>query len=379
MKKIYYGLHSIDKKDISAVINVLKNKKLTQGDQVIKFEDKLKTKFKAKYCTSVTNGSSALFSVMKCLGLSKKDIVVTTPMSFVGTANCIELVGATTKFIDIDKRSYNLDVNKLENFLKKTKKKISAVISVDYAGHPNDWLGLRKLANKYNFKLINDCCHSIGSKISNDIGYASKFADFVTYSFHPVKAITTGEGGAILTNSHFYKKKLDLIRNNFMEKKPEKFPWFYKIESPGFNFRLSDINCALGVSQLSKLSIFIKKRREIANLYNRIFEKDKRFIIPSEKKNSFHSYHLYPLLVDFKKFNLSKKNFFLKLMKKNIFLQVHYIPIHLQPYYKKRYNIKKNELINAENFYAKEISLPIYPSLSIESAKFVAKSIININ
>ena len=375
MKNIYYGLHTIDNNDITSVSNVLKYRKLTQGDKVIEFESKLKKKFKAKYCTSVVNGSSALLSVLKCLGLSEKDTVVTTPISFVATANCIELVGAKTQFIDINKTNYNLDINKLENYLKKNKK-ISAVISVDYAGHPNDWKSLRFLANKYKFKLINDCCHAMGSKINNDIGYAIKYADFVTLSFHPVKAITTGEGGAILTNKIGYKNKLDLIRNNYIERNQKKAPWIYKIENPGFNLRLSDIHCALGISQLNKLSLFIKKRREIAKIYNKMFKNDDRFQVPHVEKNYFHSYHLYPLLINFDKFHFNKKKLFLNLMKKKIFLQVHYIPIHLQPYYKKKYKIKKNELFNAESFYAREISLPIYPSLSIESAKFVAKSII---
>ena len=249
---------------------------------------------------------------------------------------------------------------------------------MDYAGHPNDWKNLRWLANKYNFYLINDCCHSIGSKINNDIGYAVKYADFVSYSFHPVKAITTGEGGAILTNKKAFKTKLDLFRNNFMEKDNSNLPWFYKIEKPGFNFRLSDINCALGISQLSKLNSFVIKRRRIAKLYNSLFKNDERFQIPIEKKGFYHSYHLYPLLIDFKKIKIDKKKLFLELEKRNINLQVHYIPIHSQPYYKRKYKIRKNELLNVENFYNKEISLPIFPSLSIETAKYVASCILKL-
>ena len=265
-------------------------------------------KFKAKYCTSVVNGSSALLSVLKCLGLSEKDTVVTTPISFVATANCIELVGAKTQFIDINKTNYNLDINKLENYLKKIKKYLLLFLSIIW--HPNDWKSLRFLANKYKFKLINDCCHAMGSKINNDIGYAIKYADFVTLSFHPVKAITTGEGGAILTNKIGYKNKLDLIRNNYIERNQKKAPWIYKIENPGFNLRLSDIHCALGISQLNKLSLFIKKRREIAKIYNKMFKNDDRFQVPHVEKNYFHSYHLYPLLINFDKFHFKKKTFF---------------------------------------------------------------------
>ena len=376
MKKVFYGSHTITKDDILSVTNVLKNKKLTQGDQVLRFEDKLKLRFKSNYCTSVTNGSSALFSILKLLNLSSRDTVITTSNSFIATANCIELVGAKTQFLDINENTYNLDLNLIESFIKK--KKISAVISVDYAGHPNDWKNLRGLANKYNFYLINDCCHSIGSKINNDIGYAVKYADFVSYSFHPVKAITTGEGGAILTNKKAFKTKLDLFRNNFMEKGNSNLPWFYKIEKPGFNFRLSDINCALGISQLSKLNSFVIKRRRIAKLYNSLFKNDERFQIPIEKKGFYHSYHLYPLLIDFKKIKIDKKKLFLELEKRNINLQVHYIPIHSQPYYKRKYKIRKNELLNVENFYNKEISLPIFPSLSIETAKYVASCILKL-
>ena len=376
MKKIFYGSHTITKDDILSVTNVLRNKKLTQGDQVLRFEDKLKLRFKSNYCTSVTNGSSALFSILKLLNLSSRDTVLTTSNSFIATANCIELAGAKTQFLDINENTYNLDLNLIESFVKK--KKISAVISVDYAGHPNDWKNLRWLANKYNFYLINDCCHSIGSKINNDIGYAVKYADFVSYSFHPVKAITTGEGGAILTNKKAFKTKLDLFRNNFMEKDNTNLPWFYKIEKPGFNFRLSDINCALGISQLYKLNSFVIKRRRIAKLYDSLFKNDERFQIPIEKKGFYHSYHLYPLLIDFKKIKIDKKKLFLELKKRNINLQVHYIPIHSQPYYKRKYKIKKNELLNVENFYNKEISLPIFPSLSIETAKYVASCILKL-
>ena len=207
-------------------------------------------------------------------------------------------------FCDINLKSYTLDLNKLENKLKKNNK-IGAVIGVDYAGHPSEWKDLWYLKNKYNFFLINDNCHALGARYNNEKHYATKYADLVTQSFHPVKNITTGEGGAILTNNKsFYNDILlmrshSMIRNKNLAKSYGR--WHYKIDKIGYNFRLNDIQCALGVSQLKKIHLFLKRRRQIAKTYNDAFAKKTIFTTPKIEKNVFHSYHLYPLLIDFKK------------------------------------------------------------------------------
>ncbi len=379
MKKIInYGSHNIDKKDIDLVSKALKSSLITQGQFVKKFEKDLSKKFKSKFCTVVSNGTAALFMIGKLLNWKKGDTILTTPVSFLATPNCIELCNAETKFIDIENKTNTIDPDQVENFLKKTKKKVKALIGVDYAGHPCDWESLRYLANKYNFYLINDGCHAMGSKLNNDKGYAKKFADLVTQSYHPVKALTSGEGGSILCNNFDWDTKLKILRNNSMVRDKKKALWKYKMFQPGFNFRLSDLNCALGISQLKKLDLFVKQRRQIAKKYDEIFENKKNIIIPVELKKAYHSYHLYSLQINFKNLKIEKKYFFKKMLNNGIKLQVHYIPLYMQPYYKKKYKLKISNFKNSYNFYQKEVSIPIYPGLTDNQINFVTEKIFNI-
>ena len=379
MKKIInYGSHNINKDDIRLVSKALKNSTITQGPYVENFERDLCTKFMSKFCTVVSSGSSALYLVGKILKWKKGDTIITTPISFLATSNCIELCNAKTKFIDIDKKTYTIDPNRVESYLKRTKIKIKALIGVDYAGHPCDWKSLRYLANKYRFTLINDGCHAMGSKINNNVGYACKYADLLTQSYHPVKSFTSGEGGAILSNNKKWDRELKIFRNNSMIKNEKKQMWKYDMYQPGFNFRLSDINCALGISQLSKLDKFIKLRRKIAKQYDKIFENKKNIVRPPVSSNIYHSYHLYPLLIDFDKLKINKEIFFKKMFKKGIKLQVHYIPLYIQPYYKKKYNLKPEDFVNSTEFYNKEVSIPIYPGLTKQQIKFISNSILSL-
>ena len=247
---------------------------------------------------------------------------------------------------------------------------------MDYAGHPADWESFYFLKKKYKFVLVNDNCHALGSKLNNDKAYSSKFADIVTQSFHPVKQITTGEGGAIITNNKKIYSKCLLLRNHGIKRNKEKW-WSYSMSELGFNYRISDINCALGSSQISRLSKKIKRKREIAQLYNEKIKND--FLqLPVEKQNVYHSYHLYPLLIDFKKLKISKDSFIQEMSKKDITLQVHYKPIHLQNYYKNKYGFKKNDFKIAENFYSKEVSLPIYYGLKTKDQIKVIKTMDSI-
>ena len=379
MKKIInYGSHNISTNDIRLVSKALKGSTITQGPYVKKFERDLSKKFRSNFCTVVSNGSSALYLVGKILKWKKGDTIITTPISFLATSNCIELCNAKTKFIDIDKKTFTIDPNRVESYLKKTNKKIKALIGVDYAGHPCDWKSLRYLANKYKFVLINDGCHAMGSKIDNNIGYACKFADLLTQSYHPVKSFTSGEGGAILCNNSKWDEELKILRNNSMIKKDKKQMWKYDMNQPGFNFRLSDINCALGISQLRKLNSFIRLRRKIAKQYNEIFANKKNISTPYLSSNIYHSYHLYPLQIDFNKLKIQKKNFFIKMFRKGIRLQVHYIPLYMQPYYKKKYNLKPENFMNSTDFYSKEVSIPIYPGLSNPQIKFITESVLSL-
>mgnify|MGYP001189201190 CR=1 FL=1 len=379
---ISYGKQSINKDDVKEVSKALRKNLITQGNTVEKFEIHLSKKLKAKFCTVVSNGSSALNIVAKTLEWSKNDFVLTTPISFIATSNCILNQGATPFFVDIDKDTYTLDPYKVESILKRNsflRKRVKALISVDYAGHPSDWQFLKYLSNKYKFTLINDNCHALGSKYNDDTGYAVKYADIITLSFHPVKQITTGEGGAILTNSKMFDRRFKSLRSHGVFKNQDlikkKGIWYQEFKELSSNFRMNDFQAALGISQLKRLNKFIKKRKKIAQIYDLEFKKDHRFIIPSTKKNNSHSYHLYPLLINFEKIKTSKKDFFKKLLKKNIKLQVHYVPIVFQPIYRTKLKNFKFDLKNSFSFYKKEVSLPIFYDLKYTQAKKIAKTI----
>jgi UDP-4-amino-4,6-dideoxy-N-acetyl-beta-L-altrosamine transaminase len=375
MKIINYGRQTIDNSDIKSVVKTLKSNYLTQGPKVLEFEKAINKKFGSRYSVAVSNGTAALFIATRALGWKKKDVIITTPITFLATANCIENLGAKTDFVDINEKDFTIDPKKLEKKLKKNKK-IKGVIAVDYAGHPSDWKSLRKLADKYKFTLINDNCHAIGAKYNNNLKYAIKYADIVTHSYHPVKTITTGEGGAILCkDKKIYEKIVRPRSHSIIRNKSNIKPWHYDVHEVGFNYRMSDIQCALGLSQLKKLSQFVKKRRLIANYYKKLLKDDKRFILPSENKNIFHSYHLFPLQIDFNKTKINKSILFKEMKKRGINLQVHYIPIYRQPFYRKKYNFKKEKFKNSERFFKRVLSLPIYPSLTFKDANKVIKTI----
>ena len=376
--RIRYGSHTINETDIKSIENVLRNDFLTQGKHVKKFENALKIKFGSRYCSSLSSGTAALHLGVMALSLPKNSKIITTPLTFVATANSIIINNLKPELVDIDLTTYTIDVNKLEHKLKKDNK-IKAVIAVDYAGNICDWKSLNFLARKYNIKLINDNCHAIGSMYNDSIKYASQFADVVTQSYHPVKAITTAEGGSILTNNKKIYENISLLKNNGIIRNKnlsKKFgAWFYSIKKLGYNYRLSDIQCALGISQLKRLNQFILARRKIAKIYDKAFSNIDKLQIPKVREKCYHSYHLYPLLIDFKKTRINKKKFFAKLQSNGIYTQVHYLPIHYHEYYKKKFNFKKGDFPNSEDFYNKEMSLPIYPLLK---KKYVFKVIDNI-
>ena len=376
---ISYGRQTIDEDDIKEVVKVLSSNWLTQGPTVNKFESKLNEFFNSDYCVAVANGTAALHLVAIALGWSKDDVIITSPITFLASANCIEYVNATTDFVDIDPKTYTLDLNLLEQkikYLDQSGKKVKAIIGVDFAGHPCQWKEIKQIADRYEISLIHDNCHSFGSSINGDTSYAIKHADFVTQSFHPVKHITTGEGGAIFTKDKGMYEKLKLLRSHGMTKnsnviKNSDGPWYYEMHEIGYNYRITDFQCALGLSQLKKINNFVETRKAIAKVYDKAFKPNNLFKIPHVMDNIGHSYHLYPLCIDFEKSKHSKKMLFEHLRKKNIFLQVHYIPVHLQPYYKNKYGFKNGDFPVSEKFYKSEISLPIFPSLKSSDQNFV--------
>jgi len=384
MNKVYsYGKQTIEQDDIDAVVEVLKSDWLTQGPKVLEFENALSEKFKAKYVSAIANGTAGLHLIGLALGWQKNDIIITSPITFLASANCILYNNARPDFVDVDNNYYTIDVDKLEEKIKNYRNKdknIKAVVAVDYAGQPCDWKSLRTLADKYEFQLVNDNCHALGAEYENDFGYAVKYADAVNLSFHPVKHITTGEGGAVLTNDKVLDEKIKLLRTHGMTK-DEKFleknegPWYYEMHKLGYNYRITDFQCALGISQLNKLNEFVTKRREIANNYDLAFGNDERFIIPMTKITIKHAYHLYPLQINFNKIRIEKRDLFEQVSNKNILLQVHYIPIHLMPYYKNNFGFKGGNFPVAEAFYKNEISIPIYPLLENKDLEYIVNKI----
>ena len=381
-EKISYGMQYIDNADKKAVNNVLSSNNLTQGPIIEKFEKKLSAFFGSKYCCAVSSGTAALHLTALALGWGKKDIIISSPITFVAGANSVLYSNSIPDFCDIDKDSYNINPDEVEKkikYYKKKRKKVKAVIATDFAGNPCDWRKLKSLSSKYGFKLINDNCHSFGSEYLNNKKYAIKYADVVIQSFHPVKMITTGEGGAIITNDIKFYKKISSLRSHGIEKNlRKKEPWYYELRNLGFNYRITDIQCALGLSQLKKINTFILKRKIIAKLYDNIFKNKRYLTIPKKVKNSSHAYHLYPLRINFRKLKIDRSYLFEKMKKLNVNLQVHYIPVHLQPVFRKNYYFKKGQFPQAEKFYEEEVSLPIHYSLNLTNVKKIAKMIINL-
>lgn len=375
----FYNKHKISKNDIINVVKSLKSKNITKGNYLSNFEKKLKIYFGSKYSLAFSNGTSALFAIARSLEWNSDNNILLSPMTFVAGANAVSSVNANLFFVDIDKNG-NLDPLKAEKKiieLKKKNKKISAIIVTDYGGNPADWKKFFELKKKYKFILINDNCHSLGSKLDGDSKYAIKYADLVVQSFHAVKNITTAEGGAILTNSQKIYIKLKSTREHgFFQKKKNFLPWSYNLNKYGYNFRLSDLNCALGVSQFQNLEKFIKKRNKLAKIYNSIFRDNDKLIIPKILQNNFCSYHLYPLRFKWNKIKITKRNFYETLKNKyGISLQIHYKPTYKFNLYKKFVKNARKEFPNTENFYNEVFSIPLYVDLKYKDLKYIGKSI----
>ena len=381
-KNIPYGRHILDDDDIKVVIDVLKNHPITQGKYVEDFGQALADYAGANYGVALSSGTAALHISVAALGIGPGDEVITTPITFCATSNAVLYQGADVKFVDIDENTLNIDTSLIEgNITEKTK----AIIPVDFRGHPSNLPEIRKIADKYNLKIIEDGSHSIGSTYIHDENEYfcgdGVHSDICTYSFHPVKHITTGEGGALLTNDPEIYYKANLLRKHGIERSEKMFSeterigsWIYDTETLGFNYRITDFQAALGMSQLKKIDKIKARRREIVNYYNEQFSDIEEIILPYEDESVNSNFHLYILQVKGNP-KFDRYDLFNHLQSLNYSPMVHYIPVHLLTYYRKRFGYKRGDFPVAERIYDRSISIPLYPALSDVEVEKVVKDI----
>ena len=369
-KSIPYGHQWIDKKDIQAVVRVLKSDWLTQGPKVQEFERAIARYCEAKYAVAMSSGTAALHAAYAVAGIKKGNEVITSPLTFVASVNAVVYCGGKPVFADIQRDTLNIDPAEIK---KKITKQTKAIASVDFGGHPCDLNEIKRIARKHNLLIIEDAAHALGSKYKGKkIGSIS---DMTIFSFHPVKVITTGEGGMVVTNNKKFYEKLKIFRHHGIVKKERKGGWYYEMEIPGYNLRLTDFQCTLGLSQLKKLNKFIKRRREIVTEYNRAFKGIEEIIIPTERDYVKSAWHIYVIQLKLDKVKVSRKKIFNELQKRGIGVQVHYIPIHLQPFYRKRFGYKKGDFPTVERYYQRAITLPLFPKMTDKEIDRVIKTV----
>ncbi|MEK5040758.1 UDP-4-amino-4,6-dideoxy-N-acetyl-beta-L-altrosamine transaminase [Sporosarcina sp. FSL K6-3457] len=358
-----YGQQTIEEDDIAAVVEILRSPFLTQGPKVEEFEQAVADYVGAKYAVAFSNGTTALHGACYAAGISNGDEVITTPITFVATSNAVLYCGGTPVFADIDERTYNIDLLEIE---KKITSKTKVIMPVDFTGQPVDLDAIMDIARRHNLIVIEDGAHSLGATYKgHKIGSQ---ADMTMFSFHPVKPITTGEGGIITTNSEVFYEKLKLFRSHGISKTPyaiEQGDWYYEMTELGSNYRMCDIQAALGVSQMHKVDGFIERRREIADLYNEKLAMIPGIILPEQLEETESGWHLYMIQLDSQVLKKSRKEIFNEMRERNIGVHVHYIPVYWQPYYREL-GYEKGLCPVAEKWYGQALTLPIYPGMTDE-------------
>tara|TARA_B100001057_G_C22852779_1_gene951589 strand:+ start:2131 stop:3288 length:1158 start_codon:yes stop_codon:yes gene_type:complete len=379
---IPYSTQIITKKDKIQVSKVLNSKLITQGDILKKFENNLAKKTGSKFATGFNSATSALHVSCMALGLNKGDILWTCTNSFVASANCGLYCGAKVELIDINQENFNININDLEKKLKvaKIKKKLPKIlIPIHFGGMPCEMKKIHQLSKKYKFKIIEDASHALGAKYRNDKIGSCKYSDITVFSFHPLKIITTAEGGAALSNSKKIDQQLKILRNHGITRNKKLFkikktiPWYYEFQKLGFNYRLNEIQSALGISQLNNLNKWIKHRHKLANIYRKEL-RDLPIYIPEEKKNFYSSNHLFVVMIKRNKKKINRDDVYEYLRKKKIQTNVHYIPIHSHPYYKKL-GFKEKNFPQMKEYYKSCLSLPMYAGLSEKKQRTVIKAL----
>jgi len=369
---IPYGRQSINEDDIQAVVDVLRSDFLTTGPKIEEFEKKVAEYTGARYAVAIANGTAALHAACFAAGISAGDEVITTPITFAASANCALYCGAKPVFADIDPVTYNIDPDSIETCITPRTK---AIIPVHYTGQPCDMDKIQEIAEKYKLIVIEDAAHALGASYhGKKIGSIS---DMATFSFHPVKHITTGEGGMIMTNNETFYTRLKLFRTHGITRdraylRQDDGPWYYEQLDLGYNYRITDIQCALGISQMDRLDQFVARRRELAARYNQAFSKCEDISIPKQLPDTDSSWHLYVIQV-----KNNRRDIFEKMRAAGIGVNVHYIPVYTFPYYQD-HGYQDVHCKHAEELYQHIISLPMYPDLTDEQQNYVIKTLLGI-
>ncbi|HFQ5167873.1 TPA: UDP-4-amino-4,6-dideoxy-N-acetyl-beta-L-altrosamine transaminase [Vibrio vulnificus] len=377
---IPYGKQDINQQDINSVVDVLKSDFLTQGPQVPAFEQALIEHTGASYALAVNSATSALHIACLALGLGEGDWLWTSPITFVASANCGLYCGAKIDFVDIDPSTYNMCPRRLEEKLIKAKaegKLPKVVVPVHLCGQPCDMAAIAKLAKVYNFKVIEDASHAIGGKYQGlPIGNC-EYSDITVFSFHPVKIVTTAEGGAVMTNQKALSDKMTLLRSHGITRDPEQMEgeshggWYYQQIDLGFNYRMTELQAALGVSQMQRLDDFVAARHHLANRYNRLLQ-SLPVVLPYQLENTYSGLHLYVIRLQLDKLSLTHKEVFEALRGKGIGVNLHYIPVHTQPYYEKM-GFREGDFPESERYYHEAISLPMFHTMSTDQQDEVVR------
>ena len=393
LSNIPYGRQSLDDDDIASVVDVLKSSNLTQGESISSFEKSLCNYTGSQFAVAFNSGTSALHAAALAAGVSEGGEVITSPNTFVASANCAVYCGGKPVFADIDNDTYNIDPDKID---KKISSKTKCVIPVHFAGQSCEMERIAHIVKEkekesgHKIYIIEDGCHALGSSYKQSQVGSGTYSDMTVMSFHPVKHITTGEGGAVLTNDKDLFNRLKSFRSHGIIGDAEEFkyteeahsssgevnPWYYEQQRLGYNYRITDIQCALGLSQIKKLPSFMKKRREIVNRYNKAFGGKDSIKVPTEILDCMSNWHLYVLSIDFFQLGIERSHFMLELKRKGIQTQVHYIPVHTQPYYRENFGTDWGDCPNSEEYYKKCISIPLYPTMTDLDVKKVIDEVL---
>lgn len=372
---IPYGRQWVNADDVAAVAEALRSDWLTQGPRVEEFEARIAEYCGARYGAAFSSGTAALHAAVFAAGIGPGDDVITSPLSFAASAHCVAYQGAIPRFVDVEPNGVHLDARELAARMTPRTK---AIIPVDYAGHPADLDGINAVARERGVVVIEDAAHSLGAEYRGKrIGTQS---DLTILSFHPVKLITTAEGGMVLTNRREYYERLVRFRTHGIVRQhatpgDATPPWSYEVKDLGYNYRLSDVHCALGLSQLKKIDLFLKRRQEIAAAYDKAFEGLEGLHPVAQKPHVTSSYHLYVVLIDFERLGKGRSEVMRELRRQGIGSQVHYIPIHLHPYYREQFGYQPGQFPHAERFYTQALSLPIYPKMSDADVRQVIEAV----